>query len=94
MASLFAELIDPDLPGYVEAEVVASGGLLPGIFTDAWQEAAQQAGTVPVLTCDADTAAMMGATEDAELLVRGSTYIVRERQPRNGGGVSLVLELQ
>lgn len=94
MASLFAELIDPDLPGYVEAEVVASGATLPGIFTDAWQEAAQQAGTIPLLTCDADTAAMLGATEDAALRLNGASYIVRERQPRNGGGVSLVLEKQ
>ncbi|WP_160153340.1 hypothetical protein [Microbulbifer sp. ALW1] len=94
MAGIYTELIDPDLPDYVEAEVVASGATLPGIFTDAWQEAAQQAGTIPVLTCDADTAAMMGATEDAELLVRGASYIVREIQPRNGGGASLVLELQ
>ena len=94
MAGFFAELIDPDLPGYVEAEVVASSGTLPGIFTDAWQESAQQAGTIPLLTCDADTAAMMGATEGAELLVRGESYVVRELQPRNGGGASLVLEKQ
>lgn len=92
MAGFFSELIDPDLPDYVEAEVVASEGVLPGIFTDAWQEAAQQAGTIPLLTCDADTAAVVGATEGAELVVRGSTYIVREVQPRNGGGASLVLE--
>ena len=92
MASLFAELIDPDLDGYVEA--AATGGTLAGILTDAWQEAAQQGGTVPVLTCDATAAAAMGASEGAALTIDGTAYVIRERQKRNGGGVSLILEEQ
>ncbi|MFS1526260.1 hypothetical protein ACL7TT_19530 [Microbulbifer sp. 2304DJ12-6] len=89
---MYTELIDPDLPGYVEAR--APAGTLPGIFTDAWQEAAQQAGTVPVLTCDADTAIALGAGVGAALTIKGALYAIRERQPRNGGGVSLILEQQ
>ncbi|WP_406828120.1 hypothetical protein [Microbulbifer sp. ARAS458-1] len=92
MAGHYAELIDPDLPGYVEA--AAPGGTLAGIFTNAWQEAAGQGGTVPVLTCDATDATAVGAMADALVTIDGHDFVIREAQPRNGGGVSLVLEEQ
>lgn len=91
MAGLYSELIDPGLPDYVEA--AAPGGTLAGIFTNAWQEAAGQGGAIPVLTCDATEATTVGAIADEALTIEGRGYVIRELQPRNGGGVSLILEL-
>lgn len=90
--ALFAELIDPDLPGYRLA--VAPAGNLAGVLSDQWLEAGGQAGTAPVFTADADQAATVGASEGATLTIDGTGYTVAERQPVNGGGVSLRLSAQ
>ncbi|GAA5442645.1 hypothetical protein Misp06_00819 [Microbulbifer sp. NBRC 101763] len=87
---MYAELIDPDLPGYRLA--TAPGGDLPGIFGNAWQEAAGQAGTAPVFTCDAAAAAAAGAENNREITIDAVPYLIRESQPRDGGGVTFILE--
>ncbi|WP_444919308.1 hypothetical protein ACJJID_00235 (plasmid) [Microbulbifer sp. CnH-101-G] len=87
---MYAELIDPDLPGYRLAS--APAGPLPGIFSNAWQEAAGQAGTFPTFTCDATTAAAAGAGNGQEVSIDAAAYLIRESQPRDGGGVTFILE--
>ncbi|WP_445362054.1 hypothetical protein ACJJIQ_00035 (plasmid) [Microbulbifer sp. ANSA003] len=86
---MYAELIDPDLPGYRLA--VAPDGDLPGIFSEAWREAAGQAGTFPTLTCDAATALAVGAVVNAEITIDAVAYEICEAQPRDGGGVTFIL---
>ncbi|MCX2780422.1 hypothetical protein [Microbulbifer thermotolerans] len=88
--SLYAELIDPDLPGYVEAQ--APGGTLPGVLLNVWQEAADQAGTLPILVVDMALAKSVGVEYGAAITVGTDEYIVREIQPKNGGGADLALE--
>ncbi|WP_444905324.1 hypothetical protein ACJJIU_22130 (plasmid) [Microbulbifer sp. CnH-101-E] len=88
---MYAELIDPDLPGYRLAS--APAGNLPGIFSSAWQEAAGQAGTFPTFTCDAATATAAGAEVGAEITIDAVAYINREAQPRDGGGITFILEI-
>lgn len=88
--SLYAELIDPDLPGYVEVQ--APGGVLPGVLSNVWQEAGDQAGTLPILVVDMEIATNVGVEYGAQITIGADDYIVREIQPKNGGGADLVLE--
>lgn len=88
--SLYTELIDPDLPGYVEAQ--APGGVLPGVFLNVWQEAGEQAGTLPILVVDMATANGAGVEYGSRITIGMDEYIVREIQPKNGGGADLALE--
>ncbi|WP_444922687.1 hypothetical protein ACJJH9_00250 (plasmid) [Microbulbifer sp. DLAB2-AF] len=88
---MYAELIDPDLPGYRLAS--APAGTLPGIFSNAWLQAAGQAGTFPTFTCDTATATEAGAGNGREITIDAVAYIIRESQPRDGGGVTFILEV-